>query len=79
MRNLLVLFILGLCLNSSWATVELLNEEDEVTLQKSLEPLGAINPNKFTNLIKSTMDLMGPDLEVSQSSQATEVTELSPD
>ena len=77
MTNLLVLFILGLSLNSSWATVEIQNEENEMTLHKPLQTLEAINPNKFTNLVKSTMDLMRPDLEVGQSSQTSEVTELS--
>lgn len=78
MTKIVWALFLGLCLNSSWA-LEIQKDtldEEEMTLEQPLEPLESTNPNKFSNLVKSTMDLMGPDLEVSQS---TELTELSPE
>jgi LAS superfamily LD-carboxypeptidase LdcB len=78
MRKILVLIFLGISLNSGWA-VEIQKdtlENEELTPQQPIEAVETTNPNKFTDLVKSTMDLLGPDLEISQ---ATEVTDAIPE
>ncbi len=68
-------YLLGLiCLNSGWA-IEFNDEDqlnDEATLERSVDP-DENESQKFSNLVKSTMDLMGPETEAETTQQA-EVT-----
>jgi hypothetical protein len=77
MRKILVLIFLGISLNSGWA-VEIQKdrlENEELTPQQPIDAQETIDPNKFSNLVKSTMDLMGPDLEITQATEVTDNTQ----
>lgn len=63
MKKIIWPVLLGLCLNTSWAQ-EIQQEDilmEEPALQNT-DPLES-HPRKFAELTKSTMDLMGPELE----------------
>jgi len=63
----MILVLLELILMQSCWSIEINNEDMIVDtgIQQSAEPLET-NPNKFSDLVKSTMDLMGPESEISQ-------------
>lgn len=67
MRKIVWVYLLGLiCLNSGWA-IEVDEDQlnDEATLERSVDP-DENDSHKFSNLVKSTMDLMGPETEPAQ-------------
>ena len=70
MKTLVWVYLLGLCLNCGWAM-----EEKEETPSLSVETSESISAkeetssHKFSNLVKSTMDLMGPELTSPESQQ----------
>ena len=62
MKKIVCALLLGLSLNSSWA--QEIQQEDSA-LPHSIEPMES-NPRKFADLARTTMDLMRPELETTQ-------------
>ena len=70
MKRMLITLFLGLSLHpaSSMDLPEKSVDDDEMSLEKAIEPLDSSN-NRFSDLVKSTMDLLGPDLEMTQTTE----------
>lgn len=78
MKKIVWVYLLGLiCLNSGWA-VELSDEDqlqEEATLERSIDP-DETETQKFSNLVKSTMDLMGPEMETTEKAEVETVSQI---
>lgn len=73
MKKIVWVYLLGLiCLNNGWA-MELDESQlnDEAALELSVDP-DENNAQKFSDLVKSTMDLMGPEVQTTPSELTSE-------
>lgn len=78
MKKIVWAFLLGLvCLNFGWASVDHQDKDqlkEEETLNYSIDD-DETETQKFSNLVKSTMDLMGPEnLETEKSDTVSQAT-----
>lgn len=72
MSKFLCALFLGLYLTAAQAT-EIQQEDtinDRSAAIQAADPSNT-DPEKFSNLVKSTMDLLGPSLEISQATEQT--------
>ncbi len=69
MKLFVVIYLLGACLNLALAKPEIETIINPVSLESEEES----SEPKFTHLVKTTMDLLGPIDEVEEVSMSTEV------
>ena len=70
MKRMFITLFLAFSLYPAWS-MDLPDEsldQDEESLEKAIEPLDS-SSNRFSDLVKSTMDLLGPDLEMTQTTE----------
>jgi hypothetical protein len=72
MKLFVVIYLLGACLNLALAQPEIETILNPVSIESNEEPSKPSEP-QFTNLVKSTMDLLGPIDEMEEVSMSTEV------
>ncbi len=76
---MLITLFLGSSLNPAWSMDLPDNslDDDEESLEKAIEPLDS-STNRFSDLVKSTRDLLGPDIEMTQATEMKTDSQSSP-
>lgn len=79
MKRMFFTLFLGLYLYPAWSTdlAEKPIEDDEESLEKAIEPLDS-SANQFSALVKSTTDLLAPELEMTQATEMKAESQSSP-
>ena len=76
---MLITLFLGFSLYPAWSMDLPDNslDDDEESLEKAIEPLDS-STNRFSDLVKSTIDLLGPDIEMTQATEMKTDSQSSP-